>query len=211
MLSLAEDFFQYRFVYLAEHQAMCIADLHLGKAASFRQMGVPVPSGTTAANLQKLSQAIALSKPHTVYILGDFLHSHHAQAPDLIAQVQEWRDQHAQVNMVLVRGNHDSRAGDPPPQLNIHIVDEPYRLGRYALCHHPQLVEGAITLAGHIHPVMWLTGKGRARLRVPCFHIQRDCITLPAFGEFTGGYLVKPLSGEKLIPALDMPSHETLR
>jgi metallophosphoesterase superfamily enzyme len=39
---------------------------------------------------------------------------------------------------VLVRGNHDSRAGDPPASLGIRVVDEPFAVGPFAACHHPQ-------------------------------------------------------------------------
>ena len=36
-----------------------VADAHIGKAQSFRRLGVPVPGGTTAATLQRLSRAVA--------------------------------------------------------------------------------------------------------------------------------------------------------
>ena len=39
-----------RAVWLAATRTLLIADLHLGKAQSFRRAGVPVPSGTTAAS-----------------------------------------------------------------------------------------------------------------------------------------------------------------
>ena len=35
-----------------------IADLHLGKAASFRALGQPVPGGTTRDNLQRLDAPV---------------------------------------------------------------------------------------------------------------------------------------------------------
>eukprot|EP01036_Dinobryon_divergens_P015919 gene15919-21571_t len=39
-------------------QVLFIADLHLGKAATYRALGQPVPSGTTAENLRRLSQLV---------------------------------------------------------------------------------------------------------------------------------------------------------
>jgi metallophosphoesterase superfamily enzyme len=45
-------------------------------------------------------------------------------------------------------------------------------------------------LAGHVHPVYHLSGKGRQRLRLPCFRLGSEISLLPAFGAFTGGYRV---------------------
>ena len=36
-----------------------------------------------------------------------------------------WRAAHRSLDLVLVRGNHDDRAGDPPATLGIRVVDEP--------------------------------------------------------------------------------------
>jgi hypothetical protein len=38
-----------------DHAALLVADFHLGKAHSFRRLGVPVPGGTSAVNLQRLA------------------------------------------------------------------------------------------------------------------------------------------------------------
>lgn len=179
-----------------------VADVHLGKAASFRQLGVPVPSGTTGDNLSRLGQAIAFFQPLTLFFLGDLLHAKAAHNPDLLAQLAQWRQLHAGVRMVLIRGNHDSKAGDPPAHLNIDVVEEPHMLGGFALCHHPQAVAGAIALAGHDHPAVVLQGKGKSRVRLPCFHLQSDLLVLPSFGAFTGGYNVDPKAAQAVYPVL---------
>ena len=49
-------------------------------------------------------------------------------------------------NKRLVRGNHDSHAGDPPASLAIEMVDEPLGIGPFAACHHPQHLSGALVL-----------------------------------------------------------------
>ena len=102
--------------------------------------------------------------------------------------------------MTLVRGNHDSRAGDPPETLRIDVRDEPHLLGPFACCHHPQNHATHFVLAGHLHPAFWLPGPGRARLRLPCFVQEARQAVLPAFGEFTGGWLVSPGPGRRLYP-----------
>ncbi|RZI75769.1 MAG: ligase-associated DNA damage response endonuclease PdeM [Variovorax sp.] len=165
-----------------------VADLHLGKAATYRALGQPVPGGTTLENLSRLDALIARYLPQRIVFLGDFLHA--VQARSVLATVETWRARHAGVAMTLVRGNHDSRAGDPPAALAIEVVDEPYLLGPFACCHHPQTHATHFVLAGHLHPVCRLYGRGRDSLRMPCFVNEAGRAILPAFGEFTGGFLM---------------------
>jgi uncharacterized protein len=170
--------------------ALLIADAHFGKASSFRQLGVPVPSGTTQETLDAVTQDLLATQANHLIFLGDFLHSKHAHAAATQTVLAAWRAQHASLRITLVRGNHDDRAGDPSPALNIQVVDEPFSLGAFALCHHPQKIAGHYALAGHWHPCISLQGKARERLRLPCFWLG-DAAThpvgiLPAYGSFTG-------------------------
>ena len=158
----------------------------------------PVPSGTTLANLQRLSQLIAHYQPAQLVFLGDFLHAAHARTPTLLAALADWRAAHSQLACTLVRGNHDSRAGDPPAELGITVVDEPHAMGPFAACHHPQQQPGRMVLAGHVHPALTLQGAGRDSLRLPCFCLEAGQLVLPAFGEFTGGWTVTPQPGRQL-------------
>ncbi|MES2766787.1 MAG: phosphoesterase, partial [Bacteroidota bacterium] len=47
-------------------------------------------------------------------------------------------------------------------------------------------------LAGHIHPGVKLTGKGRSVLKLPCFYFGERQGILPAFGGFTGLGIIQP-------------------
>ena len=181
-------------------QTLFIADLHIGKAATYRALGQPVPSGTTAENLSRLTALIAEHAPQHIIFLGDFLHAAAARTPAILQALAVWRAQHAELAMTLVRGNHDSRAGDPPAQLHIEVVDEPFLSGPFACCHHPQLHATHFVLAGHVHPVCRLFGRGRDSLRLPCFVAEAGQAVFPAFGEFTGGWLVPGEPGRNLYP-----------
>ena len=180
-----------------------IADLHLGKAAAYRALGQPVPGGTTLENLSRLSALIAQHGPTHLVFLGDFLHAAAGRTPNLLAALAGWRAQHAAVAMTLVRGNHDSRAGDPPASLCINVVAEPHLRGPFACCHHPQTHATHAVLAGHLHPVCRLSGAGRDSLRLPCFVLEARQLVLPAFGEFTGGWRVTAAEGRCLYPLAD--------
>lgn len=178
-------------------RVLFVADLHLGKAASFRALGQPVPGGTTQQNLARLDALIAQRRPERIVFLGDFLHAAAARTPQVLGALTLWRTRHAGLAMTLVRGNHDSRAGDPPNELGIAVVDEPHPVGPFACCHHPQLHATHFVLAGHLHPACRLYGRGYDSVRLPCFVADERAVVLPAFGEFTGGWLMPAAAGRR--------------
>ena len=181
-----------RALWWPRERALFVADVHLGKAASFRALGQPVPAGTTRDNLDRLSGLVIALGARSLVVLGDFLHAATAQQAQVIDPVLAWRERHAALRCLLVRGNHDSHAGDPPAALRFDSVDEPFRVGPFAACHHPQQVAGAMVLAGHLHPAVQLRGRGLDRLRLACFCEGENWLILPAFGAFTGSTLELP-------------------
>lgn len=197
-------------VLLPEHAALqvesgtlFVADLHLGKSAAFRARGLPVPSGTTRDNLARLAALVVEHTARRIVFLGDLLHSRHAQAVAQMAPLHAWREAHAAIDCVLVRGNHDSHAGDPPASLGFEIVDEPWPVpGAPGLvaCHHPQRVDGSTVLAGHWHPAVTLRGPGRDVERLPCFCHVDGLLVLPSFGAFTGSSPQAPPPGSTCWP-----------
>jgi DNA ligase-associated metallophosphoesterase len=187
-----------RAAYLPEHRTLLVADAHLGKAVSFRRLGVPVPSGTTQTALETLTQLLQATGAQRIVFLGDLLHAARSRTAATTEAVAAWRARHAGVVLTLVRGNHDRHAGDPPPEWQVQSVDEGLRLGPFALLHHPQPVAGAYALAGHVHPAVVLGGRARDRLRLPCFHFGAQVGVLPAFGGFTGMHVLPQAPGDRI-------------
>jgi DNA ligase-associated metallophosphoesterase len=193
--------------WLSEYRTVLVADAHFGKAVSFRRLGVPVPQGTTTETLAQLSRLVADTGAGRMVFLGDFLHSARSHSTATLAALARWRTDHAALQLTLVRGNHDDRAGDPPAALGIDVVDEPLALGPFALCHHPQPVAGAYVLAGHWHPCISVRGRANDRLRLPCFwlgdEVQHPVGVLPAFGSFTGMHPVALRDGDRVYAVAD--------
>lgn len=190
-----------RAVHLPDQATLLVADAHIGKAQSFRRLGVPVPSGTTAEGLARLSSLLAATGARRIVFLGDLLHASSGRSAAVLAAVAAWREQQAGVEMLLVRGNHDRHAGDPPARWQVLCVDEPFRLPGLpglALAHHPDAVEGAYVLAGHVHPAVLIGGRAHQRLRLPCFHFGPRVGLLPAFGGFTGSHVVAAGPGDRV-------------
>jgi DNA ligase-associated metallophosphoesterase len=195
-------------LYLPDAHALLVADAHFGKAVSFRRLGVPVPRGTTTETVSRLDAVLAATGAQQLVFLGDFLHSARSHAQGTLAVLHAWRERHAAVAVTLVRGNHDDRAGDPPASLGFAVVDEPLRLGPFALCHHPRPLPDAYVLAGHWHPCVRVSGRAFERLRLPCFwfgddsgRLARQAVgILPAFGSFTGMHPIEPRAGDRIFP-----------
>jgi DNA ligase-associated metallophosphoesterase len=181
---------------------LIVADIHFGKAAAFRAQGVPVPRGTTTQNLNALDELIVACDAQHIIFLGDFLHARASHADATLTALRNWRVINPSLALTLVRGNHDAHAGDPPADLNINVVDEPYELGGFSFCHHPHVHARGYVLAGHLHPVYRLTVAGDS-VRLPCFVMGPSAGTLPSFGAFTGGFAITAQQHERVFVATD--------
>lgn len=177
-------------------KALLIADPHWGKAATFRAYGIPVPSGTTDEAIGRLDRLVKRTGAEEIIFLGDLLHARAGRSAEMFAALGEWRRQNPELKMLLVRGNHDRRAGDPPAELGIQCTDAPYDMSPFVLHHHPQPSAEGYVLAGHVHPGVRVYGTGRQTERMPCFLVGSDVAILPAFGEFTGLANIEPSEGD---------------
>jgi len=199
-----------RAAYWPARRTLLVADAHLGKAGAFRRVGVPVPAGTTQDDLRTLSGLIAGLGAERVVFLGDLVHSRTAIEAATPA-VTAWRRRHADVHVQLVEGNHDRHAGALPAAWGVEVLEEPYMVDGLALVHAPRTMPDAFAVGGHVHPGVRLMGRGRQRVRVPCFVLTRTFAVLPAFGAFTGlqdvqpqdGWRIHALAGGRVVPLRD--------
>lgn len=100
--------------------------------------------------------------------------------------------------MLIVRGNHDRGAGDPPETLRAQCLNAPVIEAPFVFQHHPKPSPVGYLLAGHTHPAIRLRGRGLERMRLLCFHFTRGVGTLPAFGSFCGSAIISPAEGDRV-------------
>lgn len=184
-----------------------VADVHLGKAATFRSHAVPIPVGTTASTLDRLGCALHTTRARRLIVLGDLWHAKEGRRNEIFASLRSWRESFSSVEVTLVEGNHDRRSGVMPDGLAITVVEEPFVDGPFALCHYPCKLDGAYCLAGHIHPSVSLRAGARQRLNLPCFWFSDCCGVLPAFGDFTGTARIEPAAGDQVVVIADGELH----
>lgn len=182
---------------------LLVADIHLGKDASFQAAGIPIPLGPTSETLQRLTDLIRKVRPRRVTMLGDLWHAKAGRTRGLLAEFVTWREDHCGVEMLLVEGNHDAKAGPLPASADMIEVQEPHFVLPFALCHYPCASAGAYVLSGHIHPGVVLEGRGRQALRLPCFWFGADTAVLPSFGLFTGCGRIQPRAQDQVLIIAD--------
>jgi uncharacterized protein len=192
-----------RAVFFPVSKTLLVADVHIGKAATFRSLGVPVPSGTTNSNLARLSLLLAQTSASTLYILGDFFHGPVANQVGIVDELKRWRSLHKGVQIVLIGGNHDAKSGPIQNEIGVMFEAAPFTLAlnqgvSFRLLHEPETnLSADFSLAGHWHPVQRLKGRVDSA-RLPCFWQQSNQLILPAFGEFTGGHPVQWEPGQQV-------------
>ena len=93
--------------------------------------------------------------------------------------------------IILIEGNHDIIAKQHYDELDIDVFPK-LIIDEFLLTHHPTETHQVFNFCGHIHPGIKLKDLGRQSMKLGCFFRKENQMILPAFGEFTGKYFIKP-------------------
>lgn len=172
-----------RAIFWKREHALILSDIHIGKTAHFRRNGIPMPDDILQKDLERLKRLIIHFKAEKLLIVGDLFH---AETNNDMITFKEWLVQFGSLKLVLIKGNHDRQSKRLMTDLNIEVVTE-LELAPFTLVHeHLKSHLGKFTISGHTHPGVLIKGKGRQKLKLPCYHINESQIVLPAFSLFTG-------------------------
>ncbi len=185
-----------RAVYWAARKTLWVADPHMGKATHFNKAGLAVPRNVGDADLQKLSLLIDSLGVERLIFLGDLFHSKYNTEWDKFG---EWLQQQNVAETHLVMGNHDILKPEFYHKYNLIVHNEQLIDGPFVYVHEyvagmEATFEGQYIISGHMHPGIYIAGKARQGERLPCFYFGENHAVLPAFGQFTGLYLIERLS-----------------
>lgn len=169
-------------LYWPDEHLLVVADLHLGKGAAYATRRVFLPPYDTAATLERLAAVIARRAPRRVVALGDSFHDDGAPARLPPHDVQALRALQTGRDWLWIAGNHDPA---PPARLDGDHAHE-LTIGALRLRHEPRPAIGDGEIAGHLHPVAIVGGRGGA-VRRRCFVSDARRCLLPAFGAYAGG------------------------
>jgi len=220
-----------RAAFLPATQTLVCSDLHLGKAATFRRAGLPVPEGSAQQDLSRLASLVIDHAAKQLVIVGDLFHARAGCTPRVLEEFLAFREtirKECQTKVVLVLGNHERSLGRQfsPTDLGIdacltELSQPPFRFIHEPDVHKPvlsllptpapatmptaqqQSTAAGLTIAGHLHPTISLKSPSGDRLTERCFVATETCLILPAFGSFTGGHRLKPSPGIQIWLARD--------
>jgi uncharacterized protein len=192
-----------RSIYWEEMKTLVVADLHFGKTGHFRKSSIAIPQALYQNDLQKLFTQIQFYKPQQLIIAGDMFHSN---ANLELEHFKKWRNDHEQLTIQLVQGNHDILHKQWYRQMSIDVIDNLLHLQPFCFMHDIKdaayNTESNYMITGHIHPGIRIRGGGRQSLQFPCFYFSENYAVLPAFSDFTGLYAVKPLARDAVYAIL---------
>jgi DNA ligase-associated metallophosphoesterase len=185
-----------RCMFWEEEKALIISDLHFGKTGHFRKEGIPVPQNVYKEDLQRLITRIQYYQPKKLVIVGDMFHSKMNKELDLF---KRWRSTFSQLNVLLVKGNHDILSDSWYKEAEIEIHPEHLTITNFTFIHD---IEDCIPghtnyfFSGHVHPGISISGAGKQSLHFPCFYFTENYCIIPAFSRFTGTYSIRPQTNE---------------
>jgi hypothetical protein len=176
-----------RAVYLSNADALVLADVHFGRAAS---SNVDAPVDEDGDVCERLETLLAARRPETVVVAGDLLHSFSRVPRGVERSVARFVDriEDAGASLVVTPGNHDTMLEDV---FSGTAVDE-HRLadGETVVCHghEPPRTTAERYVVGHDHPALSIDGR-----KLPCFlyapesYDGADVLVLPAFTRLASG------------------------
>lgn len=180
-------------IFWQEKNILLISDVHLGKIAHFRKHGLAIPENAIVENFNRLDEIVELFIPEKIIFLGDLFHSTINTEWNLFAY---WVHK-TQAKIILVEGNHDIIDQQNYSDLNIEIHKQ-LIIDDFLLTHHPVENDWFFNFCGHLHPGIKLRDLGRQSLKLSCFFRKQKQLILPAFGEFTGKYFIKPDENDRV-------------
>ncbi len=197
-----------RTMFWEEKKTLIVSDLHFGKTGHFRKSGIAVPPSLYKEDLQRLIVHIQHFQPDELIIVGDMFHSHANQELELFLK---WRTDLPDVNIHLVKGNHDILKDAWYKKAGIQLSPKTLSRESFHFVHditdHQNQKPGFAVdstglpeyfFSGHIHPGIRINGAGRQSLCFPCFYFGKTYAVLPAFSRFTGVAMISPQAEEQV-------------
>jgi uncharacterized protein len=190
-------------LYIEDAKLLVVSDMHLEKGTSWGRRGIFLPPYDSVVTLSLLANVMDRYRPETLVFLGDSFH-------DIGGPGRLQKADLATLNLLTSRqqtfwiaGNHDPDLADV---LTGKSCDE-LALGKFLFRHVPQTLRGdAFEIAGHLHPVASVSGRGRA-VRRRCFATDHGRMILPAFGAYTGGLNIRDVAFKGLFDQKTFTAH----
>lgn len=174
-------------VFWIAEKTLIVSDLHWGKTAHFRKHGIAIPLQTQHNDEVRLAKLVDEHKAERLIIAGDLFHSRENNEVD---NFSHWRNAHKQLAIDLVLGNHDILPEEKYSGNNVSVHNEILDTGPFIITHDEIADPRKFYIHGHVHPAFAVSGKGRSKIKLPCYGVNEQKMVLPSFGSFTGTHKI---------------------
>jgi len=164
--------------------------------------GSLLPPYDTRTTLLALAGVIGRYDARRVIALGDSFHD--VGGPDRLdgSDAEALASMQAGREWVWIAGNHD-----PEPAAGVGgISAAALAIGPLLFRHEPQATASPGEVAGHLHPVARVSGRGRTVSR-RCFASDGNRMVMPAFGAYAGGLNVRHRAFADVFGTLSFTTH----
>lgn len=205
MSALPVPVFGERALHLPDAAALVVGDLHVGLEAELRESGIHLPSQSWRMR-GRLQALISTTGATRLVVIGDLKHAIPTASRDERMDLPEFFEG-MEVEIDLVRGNHDVDLGVLPPEVRVHDA-EGIRLGDVGLTHghtwpSDDVMAAPVVVTCHNHPMVMLKDELGHRHKEPCWvrvpfsDAAREryamipeagrLVVMPAFNDLLGG------------------------
>lgn len=170
-------------------KTLIVSDLHWGKGAHFRKNGIAIPMHAQQQDETRLASLISQHHIERLIIAGDLFHSKHNNE---VESFTHWRSTHGSLHIDFVTGNHDILPAEKYQNWNMDLHTEGLHTGPFYIAHDVPETCDTFCIHGHLHPAIRIIRRGHNTIKLNCFCEDTHRLILPAFGQFTGNYVLEP-------------------
>ena len=173
-----------RVIYWEKEKSLILSDLHIGKSATFRKSGIPISAGVLEKDLERLENLTQHFNVTKLIVVGDLFHAEFNQDIQFFI---DWFCKKDNLEIDLILGNHDRLSTKIYEQLCLTVYKNKLVKNNIHFVHNNvKISEDKFIISGHTHPGVVMKGKGKQKIKLPCFQVTQHQLILPAFSNFTG-------------------------
>lgn len=177
-----------RALYWPSQHTLIVSDLHWGKSGHFRKHGIAIPQQAQQQDEMRLANLVRRYNVARLIVAGDLFHSRHNAEVEAFSH---WRDSHKALHIDFVTGNHDILPAEKYAGWDMAVHKDGLQTGPFYIAHDVPETCDAFCIHGHLHPAIRISRRGHTAMKLNCFCEDEHRFVLPAFGQFTGNYMLQ--------------------
>lgn len=199
----------YPALFLKDHRALVLTDLHIGYESSLKEKGIYIPQNSYPYIRSIIHSLLESTGARTLIMLGDVKHEFGKPSAQEWVEVKDLLQflSDMGIEVHVVRGNHDNYIISILNRMGVPLHDPFMVLGDILLLHGHKVVEipdgVRAILMGHEHPAVSSRDLSGSRYKFKCFlagHLgKRRLVVLPSISPLSLGVGINETPREELL------------